>query len=79
MIPIKTKNSNLIYKGDGGEIGDLPCERLRLGEIRSVWKLENWEREEIADGANIVLTIKTEPIPPVSLEISYDREEIKKE
>lgn len=78
MRPVKTKRSNLVYRGDGADVIDLPCERARLeggsvdgaGVIYSVWELADEEREHVARGGNLKVGILfMEPIPPISLEI----------
>lgn len=70
MIPIKTAKSNFIYKGPSLEIGDMSCERIKKGHIRSIWVLTDDERAYIAAGGNLELDIYCEPIPPVSLNCS---------
>jgi hypothetical protein len=67
VLPIKVENSNMVYKGPRPDIGDLDCQRIAPGHIRSVWTLTDEERAHIAGGGNIELDIFTEPIPPVSL------------
>jgi hypothetical protein len=57
----------MVYVGPTPDVGDLHCERLRIGLIGSVWELSPAERERIANGANIKLFIYNEPIPPVML------------
>lgn len=69
MKPVRTAESNMVYVGPTPEIGDLHCERLQPGMIRSVWWFTPQEREAIAKGANLSLTILGEPIPPVSLHL----------
>jgi hypothetical protein len=64
MKPVRTADSNMVYRGPSPEVQDLHCERIRLGEISSVWWLTPAERDAIAGGANIELRIMTEPIPP---------------
>lgn len=72
MKPVRTASSNLVYTGPTPEIGDLHCERLSPGVIRSVWWFSDYERERIAAGANLSLTVMGEPIPPVSLHLIAD-------
>lgn len=69
MRPVRTASSNMVYVGPTPEIGDLHCERIEPGMIRSVWWFTPKERESIAAGANLSLTILGEPIPPVSLHL----------
>lgn len=70
MIPVATARSNMVYKGPRPEIGDLPCERIRPGLIRSVWRPSEEERAFIAAGGLVELEIFIEPIPPVALNCS---------
>lgn len=72
MKPVRTASSNLVYRGPSPEIMDLHCERLAPGQIRSVWWFTPAEREAIAAGANLSLTILAEPIPPVALHLIRD-------
>jgi hypothetical protein len=69
MIPRHFATANMVYQGSRPDIGDLPCERLTPGQVRSVWTLTAAERIAIGEGADIELLILTEPIPPVSLSI----------
>ena len=72
MKPVRTASSNLVYRGPTPDIHDLHCQRLAPGEVRSVWWFTPAEREAIARGANLSLTIHAEPIPPVSLHLIHD-------
>lgn len=67
MRPVRTGASNDVYRGPSPDVGDLWVQRVRPGEIRSVWELDDDERRLIADGGRIELAIFNEPIPPVSL------------
>lgn len=69
MKPIYTANSNFVYMGGSPDVADLHCQREAPGRIRSVWTLTRRERVALMFGANIALTILTEPIPPVRLEV----------
>ena len=66
MKPVRTASSDLVYVGPPG-VGDLHCQRVEPGRIRSVWYLSPEERRAIAEGANIALDVVTEPIPPVAV------------
>lgn len=70
--PVRTASSNMVYTGPTPEIVDLHCERIQPGMIRSVWWFTPAERAAIANGANLSLTIHTEPIPPVALHLISD-------
>lgn len=72
MRPIKTRRSNFVYRGPTPGIGDLDCQRIAPGHIRSVWVLSDEERGHIAAGGNLELDIFAEPIPPVSLNCSAE-------
>lgn len=69
MKPRSFESQNLVYRGPTPDVGDLPCERVTPGLIRSVWELTPEERMAIAEGADIELLIHTEPIPPVRLAV----------
>lgn len=69
MKPVRTASSNFTYLGPTPDVGDLPCQRVRPGEIRSVWELSELERDMVAAGGRIELAIYAEPIPPVSLTV----------
>jgi len=70
MKPVRTEASNLVYRGPTPDIGDLHCERLQPGMVRSVWYLSKIERELIAAGANIALIVLQEPHPPVLVQVT---------
>lgn len=57
----------LSYKGPAPGIGDLPCERVRPGLIRSFWTPSQAELAILAAGGVVELVILGEPIPPVAL------------
>lgn len=66
MRPIKTSESNFVFKGDGRDVIDLHC---RVGHVEapvyqdgapvtaSVWAPTEEERERIAAGENIRLSV----------------------
>lgn len=72
MRPVRTANSNLVYVGPPG-VGDLHCQRIEPGHIRSIWYLTAEERRLIAAGANVGLDVLTEPVPPVSLFVTDEQ------
>lgn len=72
MIPRSFPAANLVYTGPSPEVGDLPCQRVAQGVIRSVWELTPDERVAVAEGADIALVIWSEPIPPVALGVCTD-------
>lgn len=64
MRPIKTEESNFVYRGDGRDVADLHCRVARLEShdyqdgaliTLAVWEPDGEERKRIADGANIEL------------------------
>ena len=65
-------NSNLVYRGPVPEVADLPCQRLSAGHVYAVFELTDEDRAAIAAGANIMLGIHHEPIPPVSLDTTTE-------
>jgi hypothetical protein len=79
MKPVHTERSNFTYVGPTPDIGDLHCRVNRdpdateirsYSPVESVWWLTPDEREAIANGANIMLTVQQEPLPPVRLEVT---------
>lgn len=74
MRPCRVAQSNVVYKGPSPDIGDLWCERIRPGEIRTVWELTDEERITLLKGGRIVLTIMGEPISPVHLRVGSEEE-----
>ncbi len=69
MKPVKFDGAEIVYRGPSEEIGDLWCERLRPGLIKSVWDFTDAEREIIANGGRVELLLFNEPIPPISLNV----------
>lgn len=67
MKPIRHAGSDVVYRGPTPEIGDLWCQRVRPGEIRVVYELDDADRERIAQGARIELAMFSEPIPSISM------------
>jgi hypothetical protein len=70
MIPVRTRGSNFIYRGNGHDVEDVWVERPYSGVAILTWKPSDEERAAIAAGANIDLVIGTEPIPPTDLHVS---------
>lgn len=69
MKPIKTAACNHVYLGPTPEIGDLHCQRVQHGEIRSFWTPTPAELELLNAGGAVQLDILTEPIPPVAVNV----------
>ena len=70
MSPIKTKESNFVYRGPTAEIADCPCRR-EYAVTFIVWEPTDDEREALAAGAYLRLGIYgLGPIPPVSLAVA---------
>lgn len=67
MRPVRTARSNMVYVGPTPDIGDLHCQRIMPGHVRSIWRLSKAERAFVAATGHIELDLFTEPIPPVSL------------
>ena len=72
MKPVRTITSNLVYTGPMG-VGDLHCQRVEAGLIRSVWYPDADQRKAIAEGANVALWVYTEPIPPVAVTVTGEQ------
>jgi hypothetical protein len=70
MIPVRTRGSNFIYRGNGHDVEEVWVERPYSGVAILTWKPSDEERAAIAAGANIDLVIGTEPIPPTDLHVS---------
>jgi hypothetical protein len=74
MRPVRTANANIVYRGPTPEIGDLHCQRVRPGEIRSVWEPTDQERELLARGGRVEVGLFSEPIPPISVIVVSEEE-----
>ncbi len=74
MKPVKFAEAEIVYRGPTAEIGDLWCQRVRPGQIRSVWEFTDEERAVIADGGRVELVLFNEPIPPISLNVLLEEE-----
>lgn len=75
MIPVRTAASNFVYRGPSPDIGDAWVERRpREHVVYLTWQPSDEERAAIAAGGLVKLGIfYVEPIPPVSLNVVYDR------
>lgn len=69
MNPIKTAESNFVYKGPTSDIGDLHCHVDGL-RTDSVWKPTEEELRFLVDGGSILLSVWGHPHPPVSLSVT---------
>lgn len=71
MRPVRTEDATVVYKAPPTmpECGDLYVHRVRPGVIRSTWEPNDQEREILAAGGRIQLTLAHEPIPPIMLEV----------
>lgn len=72
MKPVRTITSNLVYTGPPG-VGDLHCQRVEPGLVRSVWYPDAMQRKAIAEGANVALWVYAEPIPPVAVTVTGEQ------
>ncbi len=72
MIPVRTRASNLVFKGDGGLVADAWVERRPEARATILtWKPSAEEREAIANGALIDLAIMlVDRIPPTMIHVS---------
>jgi hypothetical protein len=73
MEPIRHAGSNLVYRGPATDVGDLWCQRIKPGQIRVVYELDDAERARIAEGGRIELAMYCEPIPPISMIVLPER------
>jgi hypothetical protein len=69
VIHQENERTTLVYRGNGVTVGDLKCERVRPGMIRSFWKPDDIELGRLMGGGVVELVILTEPIPPVGLNV----------
>lgn len=68
MNPVKFEAANMVYRGPAPDIGDLWCQRVEPGRIATVWEPDEDERRMLAAGGRVLLTLLSEPIPPVSVQ-----------
>lgn len=69
MRPIKTAACDDIYRGPTPEIGDLHCQRLSPGAIRSFWKPSEEELAALNAGGAVQLDVFMEPLPPLAVNV----------
>jgi hypothetical protein len=76
LAPTKTPYSNWVMKGPEGsdDIGDLSVElavdeRYRSVATISAWELDARQRELVAAGAHLRMTVWQHPIPPLALAV----------
>jgi len=74
MRPVKHEGANVSYQGPTPEIGDLWCQRIQPGVILVVYELDDLDRAAIAEGGRVVLVMRTEPIPPISMNVYREEE-----
>jgi hypothetical protein len=67
MRPVGNERTTLVYRGPTPDIGDLECERIRPGVIRSFWLPTSEELAKLNAGGVVELVLWAEPIPPISL------------
>lgn len=67
MRPVDNERTVIVYRGPTPEVGDLKCERVRPGLIRSFWQPSAEELAKLVGGGVVELVIWGEPIPPVSV------------
>lgn len=84
MIPVRTKNSNFVYRGPEPGIGDAWVERQPSRRcVYLEWQLEEQEKAEllemIKEGKMPIIRLgiyNMEPIPPVSMGLLGDESKI---
>jgi hypothetical protein len=74
MKAIKTDTTTISYKGPTPDIFDLPCERVKIGQIRSFWRPSPEELAILNDGGCVEIDLLTEPIPPIAVNVSTKTE-----
>lgn len=77
MRPVRHAGSNVVYRGPTEDIGDLWCERATVEghpAIKVVYELDDEEREMLICGGRIELSLLTEPIPPLMMEVLPEKE-----
>ena len=72
--PVLTKefqSQEIVYAKDQPEYTPLPVHRNKRGVVLSRWKLTQQEREAIAAGGDILLSVYTfnQPLQPIRIEI----------
>jgi hypothetical protein len=77
MHPIRTNKLPNTYRGPVPEVADLPCYIDPVQDrVVSVFTFTAEEREAIANGANLQLSVMARPLPPVALSVTdYDHVE----
>jgi len=65
--PVSNSRTTFVYVGSRPEIGDLECECVHAGLVRSFWQPSTGELAILNAGGVVELAIYSEPIPPVSL------------
>ncbi len=73
MKPIKTPESNFVYRGPRPDIGDLDC-HVEGSVTESVWKPDEEELRFLIDGGHVLLGILGHPIPPVYVSVTGQQE-----
>lgn len=75
LSPVKTPHTNAVLRGpEGTDVGDLDCELSIDPEYGSfvnvsAWDLDVRQRELIAAGAHLRMTVWQHPIPPLGLAV----------
>lgn len=78
MKNVQTDQDDLIYKGNGKDVGDLHCRREIVVDeenrpvqtaIYSTWELDTDDLATVQSTHRIALGVFVEPIPPVSLSV----------
>lgn len=74
MDPVRTEWTELVYRGISPDVGDLWCHRQAHGCIMACYDFTPEERETVANGGRVVISLLTEPIPPISLMVMTGEE-----
>lgn len=77
MKSVTRKDHKVVYRGPTPEIGDLACRREEPGVISSHWKPSAEELAVLNDGGSVQVTIWSEPIPPLAVNVETGADELK--
>lgn len=71
MEPVRTADCDTVYRGPTPDVGDLWCQRVRPGMIRSFWRPSEADLAILNGGGCIQLDLHNEPIPPIGITVAH--------
>ena len=80
MWPIRTPYTPDVYKGNGGDVIDLPCKIERRADgsqmgVWSTWEPDENEKQLLAEGGSVLLGVFTpSALPPVYVGVTEEEE-----